>query len=97
MAEIAKPEIAPLVIGLTRPRMMWGVPIGLFVGELMLVVMIFLNTKNLGAFLLFLPFHAISFMMTVRDPHMATIFRVRIAKCPLTRNRHFWGGNSYQP
>ena len=97
MAQIAKPEIAPLVIGLTRPRMMWGVPIGLFVGELMLVVMIFLNTKNLGAFLLLLPFHAVAFMMTIRDLHMATICRVRIAKCPLTRNRHFWGGNSYQP
>ncbi len=47
MAENSQPVVAPLVIGLTRPRMMWGVPIGLFVGELMLVVMIFLNTKNL--------------------------------------------------
>ena len=97
MTEMAKPQIAPLVIGLTRPRMMWGIPIGLFVGELMIVVMIFLNTKNLAAFLLFLPFHAIAFMMTIRDPHMANVFRVRIANCPLTKNRHFWGGNSYNP
>ncbi|NTA59809.1 type VI secretion protein [Agrobacterium tumefaciens] len=97
MAEQAKPQVAPLVIGLTRPRMMWGIPIGLFVGELMVVVMIFLNTKNLAAFLLFFPLHGIAFMMTIRDPHMASVFRVRIAKCPLTKNRRFWGGNSYQP
>lgn len=97
MAETAKPQVAPLVIGLTRPRMMWGIPIGLFVGEMMIVVMTFLNTKNLAVFLLFLPLHAIAFMMTIRDPHMASVFRVRIAKCPWTKNRHFWGGNSYQP
>ncbi|UXS05572.1 type IV secretion system protein VirB3 [Agrobacterium tumefaciens] len=97
MVEQAKPQVAPLVIGLTRPRMMWGIPIGLFVGELMIVVMVFLNTKNLAVFLLFFPLHATAFMMTVRDPHLASIFRVRIAKCPLTKNRHFWAGNSYQP
>lgn len=97
MAEQIKPQVAPLVIGLTRPRMMWGIPIGLFVGELMVVVMIFLNTKNLAAFLLFAPLHAIAFMMTIRDPHMASVFRVRIARCPLSKNRQFWGGNSYQP
>jgi type IV secretion system protein VirB3 len=78
MGDLEKPQIAPLVIALTRPRMMWGVPIGLFVGELMVVVMTFLNTKNLATFL-------------------ANVVRMRFAKCPWVRNRHFWGGNSYQP
>lgn len=93
----AQAEVAPLVLGLTRPRMMWGIPIELFVGELMIVVMVFLNTKNLAAFLLFLPFHATAYMMTVYDPHMMNVMRVRLSKCPLTKNRHFWGGNSFQP
>lgn len=97
MSDLEKPQIAPLVIALTRPRMMWGVPIGLFVGELMLVVMTFLNTKNLTTFLLLLPLHAAAYVMTVRDPHMAQIVRMRFAKCPWVRNRRFWGGNSYQP
>ncbi|MCY1740698.1 type IV secretion system protein VirB3 [Ensifer sp. SL37] len=95
--EGAKAEVAPLVLGLTRPRMMWGVPIGLFVGELMLVVITFLNTKNLATFLLFLPLHALAYVITVRDPHLANVVRLRIAKCPWTKNRHFWGGNSYKP
>ncbi|MDE1996580.1 MAG: VirB3 family type IV secretion system protein [Rhizobiaceae bacterium] len=97
MSELEKPQIAPLVIALTRPRMMWGVPIGLFVGELMVVVMTFLNTKNLSTFLLFLPLHAAAYVMTVRDPHLAHVVRMRFSKCPWVRNRHFWGGNSYQP
>ncbi|MFW8642295.1 type IV secretion system protein VirB3 [Rhizobium beringeri] len=92
-----KAEVAPLVLGLTRPRMFWGVPIGLFVGELMIVVMTFLNTKNLAMFLLFLPLHAAAYVIMVRDPHLANVIRVRIAKCPWTKNRHFWGGNSYEP
>ncbi|MFW8642755.1 VirB3 family type IV secretion system protein [Rhizobium beringeri] len=57
-------------------------PIGLFVGELMIVVMTFLNTKNLAMFLLFLPLHAAAYVITVRDPHLANVIRVRIAKCP---------------
>ncbi len=97
MSELEKPQIAPLVIGLTRPPMMWGVPIGLFVGELMVVVMTFLNTRNLATFLLFLPLHAAAYVMTVRDPHLANVVRLRFAKCPWVRNRRFWGGNSYQP
>jgi type IV secretion system protein VirB3 len=97
MSELEKPHVAPLVIALTRPRMMWGVPIGLFVGELMVVVMTFLNTKNLATFLLFLPLHAAAYLMTIRDPHLANIVRLRFAKCPWVKNRHFWGGNSYQP
>ena len=28
MSDLEKPQIVPLVIGLTRPRMMWGVPLG---------------------------------------------------------------------
>ncbi|MBZ5763367.1 VirB3 family type IV secretion system protein [Rhizobium sp. VS19-DR104.2] len=90
-------EVAPLVLGLTRPRMFWGVPIGVFVGELMIVVMTFLNTKNLAMFLLFLPLHAAAYVITVRDPHLANVALVRIAKCPWTKNLHFWGGNSYEP
>ncbi|OLP59655.1 type VI secretion protein [Xaviernesmea oryzae] len=97
MIAIAKdePQVAPLVIALTRPRMMWGVPLGLFVGELMIVVLTFLNTKQLATFFLFLPLHGAAYVMTVRDPHLAHVVRTRFAKCPLVRNRHFWGGNSY--
>ena len=85
MAEQEKPQVAPLVVALTRPRMMWGVPIGLFVGELMIVVMTFLNTKQLATFLLFLPLHAAAYVMTVRDPHMADVVRLRFANPQYTQ------------
>lgn len=77
--------------------MMWGIPIGLFVGEFVLVLLIFLNTKNLLMFLLAFPLHAVCYLLTVRDARLVDIVRIRLSKCPGTRNATFWGGNSYTP
>ncbi|PSH56513.1 type IV secretion system protein VirB3 [Phyllobacterium sophorae] len=90
-----KPQAVPLVLGLTRPRMLWGIPWGLFVAEIVLVLMIFLNTKNLLMFLLILPMHAASYVLTIKDARLVDIIRVRLLKCAGTRNARFWGGNSY--
>lgn len=90
-----KPQAVPLVLGLTRPRMLWGIPWGLFVAEIVLVLMIFLNTKNLLMFLLILPMHAASYVLTIKDVRLVDIIRVRLSKCAGTRNARFWGGNSY--
>lgn len=92
-----RPQSAPLVLGLTRPRMMLGIPMELFVGEFVLTLLIFLNTKNLLMFLLIFPIHAISYVLTIRDARLVDIVKVRLSKCPGTRNRGFWGGNSYSP
>ena len=90
-------QSAPLVLGLTRPRMMLGIPFELFVGEFVLILLVFLNTKNLLVFLLVFPIHAIAYVLTIRDARLVDIVRVRVGKCPPTRNRTFWGGNSYTP
>lgn len=92
-----KPQAVPLVLGLTRPRMLWGVPWGLFVAEIVLVLMIFLNTKNLLMFLLIIPIHAASYVLTIKDVRLVYIIRVRLSKCAGTRNGRFWGGDSYTP
>lgn len=89
------PQAVPLVLGLTRPRMLWGIPWGLFVAEIVLVLMIFLNTRNLFMFLLILPMHTASYVLTIRDVRLVDIIRVRLSKCAGTRNATFWGGNSY--
>jgi len=93
----AKPRLDPLVVGLTRPPMMLGVPYVLFVLEWCVVVLIFINTKNLLMFLLFAPIHGIAYALTVRDNRFVDILLVRYGKCPITRNHRFWGGDSYRP
>ena len=91
----AEPRLDPLVGGLTRPPMMLGVPYVLFVLEFCLVVLIFVNTKNLLMFLLAIPIHGIAYTLTVRDNRFVDILLVRFGKCPLTLNHRFWGGDSY--
>ncbi|WQO31206.1 type IV secretion system protein VirB3 (plasmid) [Microvirga lotononidis] len=91
------PHIDPLVGGLTRPPMMLGIPYVLFVLEFCLVVLIFINSKNLLMFLLVIPVHAIAYILTVRDARFMDIVLVRFGRCPFTRNRRFWGGDSYSP
>ena len=47
--------------------MMLGIPFTLFVVEFCVVVLIFINTKNLLMFLLLVPIHGIAYALTVRD------------------------------
>ena len=93
----AQPHLDPLVGGLTRPPMMLGIPYVLFVMEIVVVALIFINTKNLLMFLLVLPVHGIAYALTVRDNWFVDVLMVRFAKCPVTRNHRFWGGDSYSP
>lgn len=97
MSEEIKPVVDPIVIGLTRPPMMFGIPYVVFVLEAMLVVLVFLNTKNLLMFGLFVPLHAIGYVLTVRDARFVDVIVTSLSKCPRTLNRSYWGGDSYSP
>ena len=41
--------------------------------------------------------HGIAYLLTVRDARFVDIILVRFGRCPYTRNRSFWGGDSYTP
>jgi type IV secretion system protein VirB3 len=92
-----EPVLDPLVGGLTRPPMMFGIPYVLFVLEFASVVLIFINTKNLFMLLLIIPIHTIAYGLTVRDARFVDVLQTRVSKCPRTRNHRFWGGDSYSP
>ena len=90
-------RLDPLIGGLTRPPMMYGIPYVMFVVELCVTVLIFINTKDLLMFLLLIPFHGIAYWLTIKDNRFVDIVVTRFGKCPYTRNRAFWGGDSYAP
>jgi type IV secretion system protein VirB3 len=92
-----KPRLDSIVGGLTRPPMMLGIPFTLFVVEFCVVVLIFINTKNLLMFLLVIPVHEIAYALMVRDNRFVDVIVTRFSKCPITRNHRFWGGDSYKP
>ena len=90
-------EVNAVVGALTRPPMMLGIPYVLFILESVIVCLIFINTKNLFTLLLAVPLHGLSYWLTIIDNRFVDILMVRLSKCPPTRNRLFWGGDSYQP
>jgi len=97
MADPEQAHLDTIVGGLTRPPMMLGIPYVLFVLEFTLVLLVFINTKNLLMFLLLIPIHGIAYWLTVKDARFVDVLVKRLARCPMTRNRQFWGGNSYAP
>jgi type IV secretion system protein VirB3 len=97
MEKDEEPVLDPLVGGLTRPPMMFGIPYVFFVLEFSIVVLIFINTKNLLMFLLVIPIHGIAYGLTVRDARFVDVIQTRLTKCGRTRNHGFWGGDSYSP
>ena len=92
-----KVEMDPLFLGMTRPPMFMGVTHTFFVINGMVTTIAFLALNNLFAFLIGLPVHLIGFLLCLKDPRIFDIWRVRLFKTPMTRNRSFWRANSYSP
>lgn len=92
-----KVEIDPLFLGMTRPPMVMGVTYSFFVINGMVTTISFLALNNLFAFLVGIPVHIVGYLLCLKDPRMFDIWRVRLLKTPMTRNRRFWSANSYSP
>lgn len=92
-----EPIVDSLVVGLTRPPMMLGVPYMAFVVNGLLTVCLFIATAALTTFLVALPIHLLLFLGTSLDVRMLDILQVLASRCPRTMNKEFWGANAYAP
>jgi type IV secretion system protein VirB3 len=57
----------------------------------------FLAWSDLRGFLLFLPVHALSYLLCLRDPRIFDLLFIRAAKTPPIPNAAFWRAKSYAP
>lgn len=92
-----KVEMDPLFLSMTRPPMVMGVTYTFFVVNGMLTTIAFLAINSLWAFLLGIPLHLVGYLLCLKDPRIFDIWRTRLFKTPMTRNRSFWQANSYRP
>lgn len=98
MTEIdEKPQLTPLVVGLTRPPMMWGIPLGAFYIILGATLVAFLVTASFASALLAPAAYLVLFALTSRDIRLLDIVQVAGRRIPRTPNRRFWQTNSYGP
>lgn len=92
-----KPLLTPLVIGLTRSPTLWGVPYMAVVIVIGMTIIAWLVTNELWA-LLTAPFaYLVLFTLCSWDARVLDVLQVSTRQTPRTRNKAFWGANSYGP
>lgn len=95
--EDEKPQLTPLVIGLTRSPTMWGVPYMAVVVVIGITIIAWLISKSFWTLPL-APFsYMVLFSLCAWDNKFLDVLEVTARKTPRTRNKSFWGTNSYGP
>jgi type IV secretion system protein VirB3 len=92
-----KPLLTPLVIGLTRPPMMWGIPLNAFYIIVGLTLIAFLVSTSFWSTLIAPLTYLALFALCSRDIRILDLAQVVGRRTPRTRNRVFWRTNSYGP
>ncbi len=89
----------PVYLGLTKPPMVWGVPYTYFALNVLLNVVVFIQTQKLLAlFLGILVGHGIGYFICLRDQRFFDLALNRLMHFPFrSPNRKIWGGDSYAP
>lgn len=95
--EDEKPRVTPVVIGLTRPPTLWGVPYMAGVIIVGVTVIGWLVSNSLWALLMFPICYVTLFTICTWDPKILDVLQVCTRKTPRTPNTSFWGANSYGP
>ncbi|MBZ9974052.1 MULTISPECIES: VirB3 family type IV secretion system protein [unclassified Mesorhizobium] len=92
-----RPQLTPLVIGLTRPPMMWGVPLSAFYLILGITLIAFLVTSSFWAAAIAPVTYLALFALCSRDLRILDLAQTAGRRTPRTPNRIFWQTNSYGP
>ena len=99
MVEFAdeKPHLTPLVIGLTRPPMMWGIPLNAFYIIVGVTLIAFLVSTSFWSALMAPLIYLALFALCSRDIRILDLAQVVSRRTPRTPNRLFWRTSSYGP
>ena len=92
-----KPQLTPLVIGLTRPPMMWGIPLNTFYIIVGFTLIAFLMSTSFWSALIAPVTYLALFAFCSRDARILDLAQVVGRRTPRTPNRLFWRTNSYGP
>ena len=92
-----KPQLTPLVIGLTRPPMMWGIPLNAFYIIVGVTLIAFLVSASFWSAVIAPLTYLALFSLCSRDIRILDLAQVVGRRTPRTPNRVFWCTNSYGP
>ena len=92
-------NVDTLVVALTRPSTILGVPYGAAMLNLMVSVEVLSLTGNLLWLLMCIPVHGIFYLITLKDPRSFELLALwaRTTLGTLIASRWYWSASSYSP
>lgn len=82
--------------GLTRPAMLFGVSYMFAILNVLICMLIFINSNDLRVILLMLPgIHGLGYIASAKEPLFIELFMVKLGKCSKCLNLFYHGANSY--
>lgn len=97
MSDDAEIVFDPLVLALSRPPTIMGVPYAAALLNATITITVFIAFSNLLLLLIAVPTHLVLMFLSLVDVRFLEIIQVFAAKCPRSVNRGHWGCQSYSP
>jgi type IV secretion system protein VirB3 len=85
----------PLFVGLTRPAMIFGVSIQFAMVNMMISIMIFINSANLKIIFIAAIIHLVGYLLCFKEPRFMELYINKGSRCNQCPNKSFHGANSY--
>lgn len=93
----AKLHVEHFCIPLSRPTTKFGVNFEFICLSLMCTSLLYITTRHIAAFLVYIPLHAIGYKIAIKDAFLVPIFFVWMNVALSNRNNEFWKARSYAP
>lgn len=86
-----------LFVGPTRPTMVWGVTLPVFIVNAMATGIVFLGANNVLYLAVCLPIHAVAYLICLNEPRAFELILLWSKTKGRNLNRRLWQSSSYSP
>lgn len=85
----------PLFVGLTRPAMIFGVSLQLFMLNCMISMIFYIQGVGIKIAFIAGALHLIGYILCFKEPRFIELYINRAGKCSRCPNKSYYGANSY--
>lgn len=85
-----------LFVALTRPQLLFGVPYGFLVLNVVIATEAFLIFRSFWALAIAAAVHVVGLIATRANPHLIDTWITKVRRCPRVPNYSVWQCNSYR-
>lgn len=86
-----------LFVGPTRPTMVWGVTMPVFIVNTLLSGMVFLGANNILYLGVCIPIHGVAYLVCLNEPRAFELLLLWAKTKGRNLNRRLWQSSSYSP